>query len=79
MPAKNAQPFITMRNTKQAQTEGRYEINGLYSSKVLSQERQGNADDELLWIKEDYTDENSMQPVILCWIRDQKEVIFLSL
>lgn len=51
MPATNAQPLIIMRNIKQAQTEGRYKINGLSSSKVLSQERQGNADDELLWIK----------------------------
>lgn len=58
MPAKNAEALITMRNTKQAQTEGRCEISGLSSSEVLSQDRRGNAGDELLWIKEDHTDEN---------------------
>lgn len=51
MPATNAQPLITMRNIKQAQTKGRYKMKGLSSSKVLSQERQRNADSELLWIK----------------------------
>lgn len=52
-----------MRNIKQVQIEGLSKINGLYSSKVLNQNRHIKADDELLWVK-DYTNENKIQPVI---------------